>query len=351
MSISSVHLTSLSKAELKIVTRDAVKAFVIWLASSLVLMLSNAETGPLAIWLVIIPFGIGLYWFSCHTLIPGSLRDKRSLLSYYIRVSLVMLISAIPLFLIIKAISERSSIVFMVLLFHIPFQLIVTAPLSWYLYRQQQRKQQEIADLKSALGQSNANYDFLRSQINPHFLFNALNTIYGTALQEKAERTSQGVERLGDMMRFMLQENMQERISLSREIEYLNNYIELQRLRTDANPLIRIQAQIEEPPLTSEIAPMLLIPFVENAFKHGISLRESSHIMIMLQFRGDILYFDVTNSIHHNTGKDTEKFSSGVGLDNVRQRLQLMYDGRHELLIRESATEFFVHLTIHLKHT
>jgi len=337
------------ESKYKIVTRNGIAAFIIWLVSIFLLLVINAETGPFTIWLVIIPFGICLYWYSCYALIPASIRDKKPLFSYYVKVLILVLVSAIPLFLIIKGISERSSIVFMVLIFHIPFQLIVTTPLSWYLYRQQQRKQQEIADLKSALGQSNANYDFLRSQINPHFLFNALNTIYGTALQEKAERTSLGVERLGDMMRFMLQENIQEKIPLSREIEYLNNYIELQKLRTDTSPHILIKSQIDDWPQPAEIAPMLLIPFVENAFKHGISLREPSHIIIMLQFKGDILYFDVTNSIHHRTDNDPEKYSNGVGLSNVRQRLQLLYEGRHDLLIRESAIEFFVHLTIHLK--
>lgn len=279
------------------------------------------------------------------------MKDKKAWSSYYVKVLILVFLSAIPLFLIIKGITERSSIVFMVLIFHVPFQLIVTTPLSWYLYRQQQRKQQEIADLKSALGQSNANYDFLRSQINPHFLFNALNTIYGTALQEKAERTSLGVERLGDMMRFMLQENMQEKIPLSREIEYLINYIELQKLRTDASPYIRINSQIDEPVSSGEIAPMLLIPFVENAFKHGISLREPSHIITRLQFKRDTLYFDVTNSIHQRTDIDPEKYNNSVGLSNVRQRLQLLYAGRYELQIRESPAEFFVHLTIHLKQT
>jgi sensor histidine kinase YesM len=336
------------ESKYKIVTRNGITAFIIWLVSILLLLITNAETGPFSIWLVTIPFAICLYWYSCYSLIPASMKDKKPLFSYYIKVLVLVLISAIPLFLVVKGISDRSSIVFMVLLFHIPFQLIVTTPLSWYLYSQQQKKQQEIANLKSALGQSNANYDFLRSQINPHFLFNALNTIYGTALQEKAERTSLGVERLGDMMRFMLQENMQEKIPLSREIEYLNNYIELQKLRTDTSPQILIKSQIDDWPQPAEIAPMLLIPFVENAFKHGISLREPSHIVIVLQFKGDTLYFDVTNSIHHRTDSDPERYSNGVGLSNVRQRLQLLYEGRHELLIRESATEFFVHLTIHL---
>jgi LytS/YehU family sensor histidine kinase len=175
-----------------------------------------------------------------------------------------------------------------------------------------------------------------------------LNTIYGTAIQEKAERTGEGIEKLGDMMRFMLQENMQEKISLAREIEYLNNYIGLQKLRTDPNPCIKIETDIQPDVSLVQIAPMLLIPFVENAFKHGISFREASHIKIALEFKNNRLYFDVYNSKHIRNENDPEKDKSGIGLNNVKQRLKLLYAGKHELIIRETGKEFFVHLTIQL---
>jgi LytS/YehU family sensor histidine kinase len=210
------------------------------------------------------------------------------------------------------------------------------------------RGNEEIYSLKKELGQSNANFDFLRSQINPHFLFNALNTIYGTAIQEKAERTSESVERLGDMMRFMLEENMQETIALSREIDYLNNYINLQKLRTDPNPDIKIEAEIEQQVNYIKIAPMLLIPFVENAFKHGISFREPSYISITLEVRNNTLYFDVCNSKHTKQENDPEQLKSGIGLNNVKQRLQLLYPDKHELVVRETKKDYFIHLTIQL---
>jgi sensor histidine kinase YesM len=93
---------------------------------------------------------------------------------------------------------------------------------------------------------------------------------------------------------------------------------------------------------------MLLIPFVENAFKHGISLREPSHIRVTLDVKDQVLYFDVNNSKHHKPENDPEKDKSGIGLNNVKQRLQLLYPARHELIIRETSREFFVHLTIQL---
>jgi LytS/YehU family sensor histidine kinase len=232
--------------------------------------------------------------------------------------------------------------------FNAAFHLFVTALTCWILFKRQMKGKQEIYVLKKELGQSNASFDFLRSQINPHFLFNALNTIYGTAIQEGAERTSEGIEKLGDMMRFMLQENLQEKISLTREIEYLNNYIALQKLRTDPNPIVKIEAQIEQHVGTAQISPMLLIPFVENAFKHGISFREPSHIKINFETKDKTLYFDVYNSKHVKQENDPEKDKSGIGLNNVKQRLELLYPGKHELIIRETGKEFFVHLTLQL---
>ncbi|MDQ3276960.1 MAG: histidine kinase, partial [Bacteroidota bacterium] len=171
----------------------------------------------------------------------------------------------------------------------------------------------------------------------------------GTAIQEGAERTSEGIEKLGDMMRFMLHENMQEKISLTREIDYLNNYISLQRLRTDTHSMVKIDAHIEQPVTPVQIAPMLLIPFVENAFKHGISFREPSHIKITLEVKDKTLNFDVYNSKHIRPENDPEKNKSGIGLNNVKQRLQVMYPRRHELIIRETGKEFFVHLTLQLQ--
>ncbi|TDQ07621.1 sensor histidine kinase [Pedobacter metabolipauper] len=228
-------------------------------------------------------------------------------------------------------------------------QLLITLPVSWRIYKDRNNKKvEEIITLKTELGKSDANLNFLKSQINPHFLFNALNTLFGTALQENAERTGEGIQKLGDMMRFMLQENMEDKIALTRDIDYLKNYIVLQKLRTSTSDDIRIETQIDDQTQDLEIAPMLLIPFVENAFKHGISLKYPSHIKITLQISDKKLYFDVHNSIHLKVDNDPEKLQSGIGLQNVQQRLALQYANRHELIIRENAKEFFIHLTIEL---
>ena len=224
--------------------------------------------------------------------------------------------------------------------------VLVTTPISWLIFRQWKDKILQLKGLQTALGQSEADLQFLKAQINPHFLFNALNTLYGTALQEDATRTAEGVQRLGDMMRFMLHENHLERIPMSKEIDYLKNYIALQQLRTKASDTIRIETVIDEACPDFSIAPMLLIPFVENAFKHGISLREPSWIRLRLHCEGKKIQYEVRNSIHTRREGDPEKDRSGIGLKNVLHRLKLLYPDRHEFYMHQDEKEFFVQLTI-----
>ncbi len=332
----------------KFITPGTLVAFVLWMITMFLLLISKAERGINAGWAIIIPCAILFYAFSFHTLIPKALLKRKPLRFYLLRTILLAAVSFFPVWVLGMAFTKDEEPALAISFFNILFQLFITLPLSWLVYRRYIRGNEEIYSLKKELGQSNANFDFLRSQINPHFLFNALNTIYGTAIQEKAERTSDGIERLGDMMRFMLQENMQKTISVSREIDYLHNYIALQKLRTDPHSNIKIEAEIEQQVQTMQIAPMLLIPFVENAFKHGISFREPSYINVTLETKNNTLYFDVANSKHAKQENDPEKNKSGIGLNNVRQRLQLLYAGKHELVIRETKKDFFIHLTLQL---
>ncbi len=226
------------------------------------------------------------------------------------------------------------------------FLLLIVTPLSWLLYQQRKDKIIQLRGMETALAKSNADLQFLRSQINPHFLFNALNTLYGTALMEKAEYTAVGIQQLGDMMRFMLHENNLDFISMDKEIDYLKNYIALQKLRTQSSPDILIEDIIDEVKCNRTIAPMLLIPFVENAFKHGVSLKEKSWIHIRLDCIDTIVNFEVRNSVHVGIESDTEKDESGIGLKNVAERLKLLYPGKHELNLSEDKYEFIVKLII-----
>ena len=224
---------------------------------------------------------------------------------------------------------------------------VVLIPASNLIFEKYDDYLGQLNSLETKVSQTTANLDFLRSQINPHFLFNALNTLYGTALQENAERTSEGIQKLGDMMRFMLHENNQDKIPVEREKEYLMNYVDLQNLRIKGHDNIEVTFNRNEESCTGEIAPMLLIPFVENAFKHGVSLQKKSWVKISLRCMAGSIHLDVNNSIHRPLD-DMEKNSNGIGLENVRQRLNLLYPENHELVIRENDSEYFVHLSIKL---
>ena len=348
---ASVYLLSNSAAitsRHRIITRDSLIAFVLWMISIFMMLLGDMDGELVACWTVLIPAAILFYCYSSYALLPQAHTKKRPFTAYFLKSALLVFLAYIPVAMIVLLLTNDEEIAFGGSFFNSAFQLLITAPLSWVLYKRRLQGNQEINVLQKELGKSNANLDFLRSQINPHFLFNALNTIYATAINEKAERTSEAVEKLGEMMRFMLHENVQDKISLAREIEYLNNYIGLQKLRTEHNPALKIETLIEPTLDQHHIAPMLLIPFVENAFKHGISFRESSLIRIVLEVKDRSLYFDVYNSRHEKPEHDPEKNRSGIGLSNVKQRLQLLYPGRHELIIRETGKEFFIHLTVQL---
>jgi two-component system, LytTR family, sensor kinase len=149
-------------------------------------------------------------------------------------------------------------------------------------------------------------------------------------------------------MRFMLHENHLDFIPMDKEIEYLQHYISLQKLRIQHSPEIVIEDAIQEELCNHQIAPMLLIPFVENAFKHGISLREPSWIKIGLVCEEKQVRFSVRNSVHARPEHDPEKDRSGIGLQNVIERLKLVYPGRHNISINNNDQEFAVELTIEL---
>jgi len=327
-------------------SRDSIFAFIIWLVVLFLLISTNANVGVVALWGSTVLLGIGIYWSSAYWLIPDIIRKRQGFKHYMGRTILVVLLAAIFIAIITQPLGHN--IAPPLLMLNLAIQILLVAPLSWQIYKRRSASNAELYRLKSELGQSTASYTMLQAQINPHFLFNALNTLYGTALQENADRTGEGIQQLGDMMRFMLHENMQQSIPLSREIDYLHNFIALQQLRTQTSPDIVIQNDIPRYIGGLQITPMLLIPFVENAFKHGISLREPSHIKMTLNIQANTLYFDVHNSIHIKPDNDPEKGQSGIGLINLRQRLNLVYPNRHELIIRETGNEFFVHLTLQL---
>ncbi|WP_425475169.1 sensor histidine kinase [Pontibacter coccineus] len=335
-------------ARYRFINRETLTAFIIWMVSVFLLMVFNLDQDITVTLGILSLSALMLYCGAYYFLIPNALKSKRPLRKYLLVSLVVVIVAYLPVAFLLLLFFHDEDNAFGLSFFNSLFQLVVTAPFVWFLFKRQMKGREEMFVLKKELGTTSANLDFLRSQINPHFLFNALNTLYGTALQENSERTAQGIQMLGDMMRFMLHENHQQKILLSREVEYIRNYIDLQLLRTSSSPNITIETKIADEVSNKHIAPMLLIPFIENAFKHGISLQHKSWIRISLHSDPNKLYFDVYNSKQRKSEQDPEKDKSGIGLKNVKQRLDLLYPDRHELIIRETPEEFFVHLTLQL---
>ncbi|HVY74382.1 MAG TPA: histidine kinase [Puia sp.] len=228
-------------------------------------------------------------------------------------------------------------------------QLLFVIPVTWFFYRGRKDALLELIGTKTELARSKADIVALRAQINPHFLFNALNTLYAISLRDKSMETAAGIQQLGDMMRFMLEDNQQEYIPMSSELGYLHNYIALERLRIQESNDLQIDADIDDVNCNGLIAPMLLIPFVENAFKHGIRLDRRSWISIRLECAEKELSFKVVNSLHPRLVNDMESGRSGIGLQNVRDRLLLLYPGRHELHYGSEDDAFVVTLKLNIQ--
>lgn len=186
---------------------------------------------------------------------------------------------------------------------------------------------------------------FLKAQIHPHFLFNTLNNLYGMALADQSERTAEGIAKLAQQMRYMLYESNVELIDLEKELNYIQTFINLQQLRLTEEDDIRIEFKQSGDLSGKQIAPMLLIPFVENAFKHSLTFNKKTEIIIHLEVINNQLQFYISNTINPYRTQQEES-ASGLGLQNVMRRLELLYPNRHELKIEQEANNFIVYLNL-----
>jgi sensor histidine kinase YesM len=210
----------------------------------------------------------------------------------------------------------------------------VRLTMEWFK-NEHQKKEMEAEKLSSELA-------FLKSQVNPHFLFNILNNICSLA-RKKSDETENAIIKLSQIMRYMLQDSKDEKVSLEKEVEYLQSYIELQRLRLPE--AVKINFTIEGRPELYSIEPLLLIPFIENAFKHGVSYQDCSDISIRLVCLSREIAFTVNNHIARRNGDNIEQ-GSGIGLKNVTRRLDLLYPGKHQLNISDDGHQYNVELNI-----
>ncbi|MBC7655400.1 MAG: histidine kinase [Oligoflexus sp.] len=195
-------------------------------------------------------------------------------------------------------------------------------------------KDKETENLKTELS-------FLRSQISPHFMFNVLNNLVSLA-RKKSDKMEPALIQLSNLLRYMLYEGTQDKISLTQELKYLNGYIDLQKLRFGDDVIIIFNAEGDLEHFYLE--PMLLIPFVENAFKHGMGTIENPMIKIKLTAVNKTLNFLVENDIA-NIGESKDD-SSGIGLNNVKRRLDLLYKNNYKLTISNHDGKYIVDLKL-----
>jgi len=227
--------------------------------------------------------------------------------------------------------------------FLFPFVVIIFASFSYRTYIEKIEQNEQIRELETA--QLKTELDFLRSQVSPHFMFNLMNTLVSMA-RKKSELMEPSLISLSQLMRYMLYESNSQKIGLPAEIEYLKNYINLQLLRF--GDAVRFNLFLSGDPQGYSIEPMLLIPFVENAFKHGTAnvADPAIEVFVGIDHAANRLAFKVINNA--GAKKKKPEPASGIGLVNVRRRLDLLYSGRHSVGVEETDSVFTVNLTLDL---
>jgi sensor histidine kinase YesM len=227
-----------------------------------------------------------------------------------------------------------SGILFIILMLFISTSIKVMADNLKQRFQMQQIKAKQV---KTEL-------NMLKAQINPHFLFNTLNNLFGMARRQD-KGTAAGIAGLSHLMRYMIYDAKVEKISLKKEVDQIKRLIDLQKLRFSPSDKIAIDFRTEGDVESVRIPPMLLIPFVENAFKHGISIKASSFILILLDVEKNSLRFTVRNSVHPRPATKPD-LNSGVGLQNVKRRLEILFPYEHELNITDSEEAFEIILSL-----
>ena len=208
----------------------------------------------------------------------------------------------------------------------------------WVIY-QRDKKKLEKENMQSEL-------KFLKNQINPHFLFNTLNNIYALSLI-KSEATPEVILKLSDLLRYMLYECNEPKVKLRNEISYMKNYLDLERLRQKPDVILefKVEGEVKEQTIT----PLIFTPFLENAFKHGVNkVLENACVRIFLKVKKNKLKFIVENSKPEFTTNMINISQGGIGLANVKKRLEMLYSDNYSLEIENTMTYYKIELTLNL---
>ncbi|TWR30679.1 histidine kinase [Mucilaginibacter pallidiroseus] len=322
----------------------------VWLVLIAFFMLLAHTTGKVSfsklaiIFLVFGVVNIGLFYLNYLLLIPRFL-DKKKYKLYALAIISTLILSGLAkygLALVFKSVilvRLGKDVSVGIYLFNVTFTSIIFVFLStvlkfsidWFL---NERIQHDLENQRLT-----AELSFLKSQINPHFLFNSLNSIYSLAYQ-KSDTTPEAVLKLSEIMRYMLYECNDNKVDLEKELQYLHNYIDLQKIRFGNKAFIDFEVTGEV--TNQQIVPLLLIAFIENAFKHGIANDAMAPIKLRINIDAGKLYFFIQNKKNtHN--RDA---SGGIGLSNVKRRLDLLYPRKYNMEIRDEADTYTSQLSL-----
>ncbi|MES2371184.1 MAG: sensor histidine kinase [Bacteroidota bacterium] len=224
----------------------------------------------------------------------------------------------------------------------IPHLLLVSTGAAFKLLIDYARAQRRIGEM--AKENAEAELNFLKSQINPHFVFNSLNSVYFLIDKQNIEARD-ALHKFSDMLRYQLYECNGDTTSIEKELVYLHDYIDLQKLRRNENCMVNFSQAGNLAGFS--IAPLLLIPFIENAFKHLSHYRDKKDsIEIHIEKKNDLFVFSVSNSTEPGKKQAELVIHGGIGLKNVQRRLELLYPGKHKLVIKPGSNTFTIHLEI-----
>lgn len=289
-------------------------------------------------------YAVGVY-FNTLYLIPQYLSEKKYLA--YIVLVLLSVFIITPLHMVIRIFIASQDYQDYIVnnrgwSFLVTFVFIISSTLikiiSDWLRHQRDRQELETQTMQSELR-------FLKSQINPHFLFNTLNNLYALTLK-KSDKAPEIVVKLSEMMRYMLYECNEKWVPLYKEVNYLKNYMDLERLRQSQN--VEIVFDVAGNIGNQELAPLLFIPFIENSFKHGLNnTLDKGFVHINLNIETDSIFLYIENS-KPSVPAQFHKRSGGIGLVNVKRRLDLLYPKKYELTIDDSPKKYGVSLEINL---
>lgn len=292
-------------------------------------------------------FYILVVYINIGYLIPRFLNQKNFMTYVLLLLTMVAVLTPIKvmmLYLTYEEVEPREMLVMnqqniFLVLFTIAGGTTIIKIISDWQRHQRDRKELETQRMQSEI-------KFLKSQINPHFLFNTLNSLYALTLK-KSDKAPEIVIKLSEMMRYMLYESNERRVPLQKEVNYIQNYLALEALRQSGQADIRfnVEGQITD----QTIAPLIFIPFLENSFKHGLNHQLSDgYVHVNMKVLDNKLLLRILNSKPAQPPLPTEKTSGGIGLANVQRRLNLLYPNQYKLDIEDNDKEHIVELSLAL---